>query len=259
VTNTDVGQLAPGWVLTTVGEVSLVNPRSYLVPPRDDECVSFVPMAAVEAASGQMHAKEVKPYQDVRRGYTPFAEGDVLFAKITPCMENGKIAVAQGLEGGRGCGSTEFHVIRLFEGVSNRLMMYYLLQDEFHGEARKHMTGSAGQLRVPAQYLVEALFPLPPLAEQHRIVAEIEKQFTRLDASVAALKRAQANLERYWASELKAACEGKLVPQDPADEPASVLLERIRAERATSPNPLRLRRGLKIPLAAGGEGPGGEA
>jgi type I restriction enzyme S subunit len=74
-------------------------------------------------------------------------------------------------------------------------------------------------------------FPLPPLPEQHRIVAEIEKQLTRLDAGVAALRRAQANLRRYKATVLKAACEGRLVPQDPADEPAATLLQRILAER----------------------------
>ena len=73
--------------------------------------------------------------------------------------------------------------------------------------------------------------PLPPLPEQRRIVAEIEKQFTRLDAGVAALKRVQANLKRYRASVLKAACEGRLAPQDPADEPADRLLARILAER----------------------------
>jgi type I restriction enzyme S subunit len=73
--------------------------------------------------------------------------------------------------------------------------------------------------------------PLPPLPEQHRIVAEIEKQLTRLDAGVAALRRAQTNLRRYRATVLKAACEGRLVPQDPADEPAAALLERILAER----------------------------
>jgi type I restriction enzyme, S subunit len=79
--------------------------------------------------------------------------------------------------------------------------------------------------------LYSQVIPIAPLPEQHRIVAEIEKQFTRLDAGVAALKRVQANLKRYKASVLKAACEGRLVPQDPNDEPASKLLERILAER----------------------------
>jgi type I restriction enzyme S subunit len=81
------------------------------------------------------------------------------------------------------------------------------------------------------QFLLKERIPLPPLPEQHRIVAEIEKQFTRLDTGVAALKRVQANLRRYRASVLKAACEGRLAPQDPADEPADRLLARILAER----------------------------
>jgi type I restriction enzyme S subunit len=101
-------------------------------------------------------------------------------------------------------------------------------------------------------------FPVPPLAEQQRIVAEVERHLSVIQAAenivAANLKRS----ERLRQSILKQAFSGKLVPQDPADEPASVLLERIRADRATSPNPLRLRRGLKIPLSAGGEAPGGE-
>jgi type I restriction enzyme S subunit len=86
---------------------------------------------------------------------------------------------------------------------------------------------------VSIDQLADHHFPLPPLAEQHRIVAEVEKYFTRLEAGVAALKRAQAGLRRYKAAVLKAACEGRLVPQDPADEPASELLKRVLAERRT--------------------------
>lgn len=120
---TEMWPLPQGWEGTTLGEVSLVNPRSFIQPPEENQPVSFVPMAAVEAASGQMHAKEVKLYHAVRKGYTPFSEGDVLFAKITPCMENGKIAVAEGLEDGRGCGSTEFHVLRnVLDGMALQLV-----------------------------------------------------------------------------------------------------------------------------------------
>ena len=89
----------------------------------------------------------------------------------------------------------------------------------------------AQPVSVSSASAIRILFPLPPLPEQHRIVAEIEKQFTRLDAGVAALKRVQANLKRYRASVLKAACEGRLASQDPADEPADRLLARILAER----------------------------
>ena len=253
-----VHTLPDGWVATTLGEICLVNPHFFTEPVQDDREVSFVPMAAVEAGTGRMDSTRTRPYRDVRSGYTRFAEGDVLFAKITPSMENGKVAVARDLTNGSGCGSTEFHVLRPFEGVYGNLLPFFLLQDAFRGEARSHMAGTAGQLRVPAGFLEEAAFPLPPLAEQHRIVAEIEKQLTRLDASVAALKRVQANLKRYRASVLKAACEGRLVPTEAElaraegrdYEPADRLLQRILAERRARWESQQNRRGkYKEPTA----------
>ena len=198
-----------------------------------------------------MDLSQVRPYGEVSKGYTRFSEGDVLFAKITPCMENGKIAIARGLNNGRGCGSTEFHVLRPHEGVSRDFLYFFLLQDEFRKEAQRNMSGTAGQLRVPAAWLNDANILLPPLAEQHRIVAEIETQFTRLDASVAALRRAQGNLKRYRASVLKDACEGRLVPTEAEMarsegrdyEPADVLLERILAQRRARWESQEKRRG----------------
>ncbi len=196
-------------------------------------------MAAVEAGTGRLNATQKRPYGEVRKGYTRFSEGDVLFAKITPSMENGKIAIAKGLANGGGCGSTEFHVLRPERGVVDSFLLYFLLQDSFRAEARRHMGGTAGQLRVPSGFLEDATLPLAPLAEQRRIVAAIEQHFTRLDAAVAALERAQANLRRYRASVLKVACEGRLAPTEAElardegreYETADALLERILAER----------------------------
>ena len=233
------GDLPYGWVSTAIAEVCAVNPRAFTKTITDDDAVSFVPMAAVEAGTGGMDASQVRDYGEVRKGYTRFSEGDVLFAKITPCMENGKIAIAKGLTNYAGCGSTEFHVVRPPDEVSNEYLAYFLLREEFRKEAQRHMAGTAGQLRVPPSFLSEAAFPLPPLPEQRRIVAEIEKQFTRLDASVAALRRTQANLKRYRASVLRAACSGELAPTEAElaraegreYETADVLLERILAER----------------------------
>ena len=235
-----VGYALPdGWAATTLGKACLINPRFFTDPVEDDRELTFLPMAAVEAGTGRIDPSQTRLFADVRKGYTKFSEGDVLFAKITPSMENGKVAVAKGLTNNCGCGSTEFHVLRPRKGISGDFLLFFLLQNAFRGEAQGHMAGTAGQLRVPAGFLERAEFILPPLPEQRRIVAEIEKQFTRLDASVAALKRVQANLKRYRASVLKAACEGRLVPTE-ADlaraegrdyESADLLLERILAER----------------------------
>ena len=119
------------------------------------------------------------------------------------------------------------HVLRAVSGVtSNSYVCHYLNLFDFH----EYVTGTT-RLKLNQSQMNKIPIPLAPLPEQYHIVAKIEEQFTRLDAGVAALKRARANLKRYKAAVLKAACEGKLVAQDPSDEPASELLKRILAER----------------------------
>ena len=142
-----------------LGEVCLINPRSFVNSIEDETFLSFVPMAAVEAGTGQMDSGRVGPYKEVSKGYTRFSEGDVLFAKITPCMENGKIAIAKGLTNGSGCRSTEFHVLRTLRGVAREFLMSLLLQDEFRKQAQRNMSGTAGQLRVRSAFLHEVSFP----------------------------------------------------------------------------------------------------
>jgi type I restriction enzyme S subunit len=219
-----------------------LNPRAERAALSDDLEVSFVPMAAVEAGSGRMDATAVRWFGDVKKGYTTFREGDVLFAKITPCMENGKMAVARGLRNGVGCGSTEFHVLRPRPGVDAHYVYHFVSSASFRGEAAHHMTGAVGQKRVPVAFLERCEIPLPGLDEQRRIVAEIEKQFSRLDEAVANLKRVKSNLKRYKAAVLKAAAEGRLVPTEAElartegrmYESGAELLVRILEERRAS-------------------------
>ncbi|WHZ14058.1 MAG: Type I restriction-modification system, specificity subunit S [Nitrospira sp.] len=223
------------WPLKPLSEVVDLNPRLDKSAYRDDLEVSFVPMAAVEAGSGRMDVSQTKQFSAVKKGYTPFKESDVLFAKITPCMENGKMAVVPRLTSELGFGSTEFHVLRPHERVDSRFIYYFVSSQNFRREAAHRMTGAVGQKRVPQSFLEEALIPVPLFDDQRRIVAEIEKKFSRLDEAVANLKRVKVNLKRYKASVLKAAVEGKLTEawrkQHPDIEPASKLLERILAER----------------------------
>lgn len=187
-----------------------LNPRSNRSALPDASKVSFVPMAAVEAASGRMDATAIRPFSEIKKGYTVFREGDVLFAKITPCMENGKIAVARGLHNGVGCGSTEFHVLRPRSGVDPHYIYHFVSSARFRAEAAHHMTGAVGQKRVPTAFLEHCEIPLPDLDEQRRILAELEKQFSRLDEAVANLKRVKTSLRRYKAAVLADALEGTL-------------------------------------------------
>ncbi len=216
-----------------------LNPRRWEVEPSEDDLVSFVPMASVGAISGKIDTSQRQPWSTVKKGYTSFQDGDVLFAKITPSMENGKCAVARGLIEGRGVGSTELHVLRPTSAIHPYLLFYFLLQESYRREARARMKGAAGQLRVPPEFIRETQFYLPPLPEQRRIVEEIERRFSQLEAGIAALERAKANLKNYRASVLQAACEGRLVPTEAElartegreYEPADQLLTRILKER----------------------------
>ena len=233
------GLLPPGWMWSAIGEVFTVNPPNG-TSLADDSLVSFVPMPAVEAGTGRMNAGDAKQFMEVKKGLTPFIDGDLLFAKITPSMENGKIAVAKGLIGGIGFGSTEFHVARPHAGMLSDYLRFFLMQQAVRQEAKANMTGTAGQRRVPTDYFASLPLPLPPLAEQRRIVDEIDRQLTRLDAAVDALRDARTKLRRYRASVLNAAVAGRLVPTEAAlardegrdYEHASALLERIARERA---------------------------
>ena len=197
-----MSQLPDGWTLTSLGAVADVNPAPTQHAERD-ELVSFVPMAAVEVGTGHLDASDQRPLSALAgKSYRSFAEGDILFAKITPCMENGKIAIASGLAHGTGFGSTEFHVIRPHQAAHPRYLLHFLLQSKFRRDARRQMTGTAGQLRVPTRYLSEAAVPLPPFAEQERIVAAIEEEFSRIDAGVASLAHAETRLTAMRAATL---------------------------------------------------------
>ena len=132
-----------------------------------------------------------RPYSEVCKGFTYFAENDVLFAKITPCMENGKGGVATNLVNGAGFGSTEFHVLRPISGLSNPYWLYIITMfPKFRVDAEKVMTGSGGQRRVPISYLSDYTISLPPI--------ELQKQFAafvrQTDKSKFAVHQTVSNL-----------------------------------------------------------------
>lgn len=172
--------LPPGWRWVRLGEVCAINPRRSR-PGRDEEApTSFVPMHAVDEITGQITAMQTRPYAGVRRAYTYFEEGDMLFAKITPCMENGKAAIARGLIDGIGFGSTEFHILRPGADVMAEWVWLYARQERFRQTAKRAFRGGVGQQRVPQKFLESSSIPLPPLDEQRRIVAKVEMLMERV-------------------------------------------------------------------------------
>ena len=189
-------ELPSGWELVTLEDVAEINPRNRVDLELDD-LVTFVPMAAVNEVSGTVVNGVSRPLHEVNRGFTQFAEGDVIFAKITPSMENGKSAVAVGLDNGIGFGSTEFHVLRSNGAVLPEYLWRFVRQKSFREDAQKVMSGAVGQQRVPAEYLKSHRLPLPPLPEQKRIVAKITTLTDRIARAQADLGHVPTLVERY--------------------------------------------------------------
>ena len=225
--------LPDGWTLVRVSEVCEVNPRK---PAKDalpdDALVTFVPMSSVDEHLGVIAEPEERPFGDLRpRSYTAFAEGDVLLAKITPCFENGKVALAEGLSNDLGFGSTEFHVFRSTGAILPEYLYRYFRQKSFRDRGKISMTGTSGHLRVPTDYVKEFQLPLSPLAEQKRIVAKVEGLLEKVNAAQAKLARMPAVLKRFRQSVLAAACSGQLTDEwrdGTAMEATTQLLARLR-------------------------------
>lgn len=163
------------YTLKKLGECVEINPRRDTIPLADSELVSFVPMPSVNEEGYLQDVADVE-FGSVKKGFTYFKNGDILFAKITPCMENGKGAIAERLTNGIGMGSTEFHVLRPIPGVS---LGYWILAltrlPIFREKAAKNMTGTGGQKRVPSSFLSEFKVGLPPISTQNKF-AMVYKQ-----------------------------------------------------------------------------------
>lgn len=251
-----------------LGDVCEINPKL----PRDHHLgdtsqVSFVPMAAVDEVSGTIRDRQVRRFANVRKGYTYFRDGDVLFAKITPCMENGKAAIARGLIGGVGFGSTEFHVLRAKEPVLPEWLYYFVRREPFRQAARRNFTGTGGQQRVPASFLANAEIPVPPLDEQRRIVDLLSRAEGIVRLRREAQKKAAeiipalfvdmfgdpAANPRGWNIEAMSDVCGTCRTRDPQSDPDATFkyvdIGSIDARRGEVSNPKRLR-GAEAPSRA---------
>lgn len=187
---------------TKLSDLAVFNPSKSEIRELDDDLVvSFVEMASV-SNNGFIEKTVDKPLKEVRKGsYTYFAENDIILAKITPCMENGKCALATGLTNRIGMGSSEFHVIRANDKVNNKFLFLLLNRDSVRKVAEQNMTGSSGHRRVPITFYESLQVPVPPLAEQEKIVQQIEA----LEAQIAQAQKViddapaqkQAILQKY--------------------------------------------------------------
>ena len=244
-------ELPSNWAWSRFSSAFIINPRNNLP---DDTEVSFVPMSLIQEGYANNHACEIKTWEKVKSGFTHFAENDIGVAKITPCFENKKSVVFNDLRNGFGAGTTELHIIRT---VGNAIYPEYVLwnikTDAFVSNGVNAFSGAVGQKRIGKDFIEKSLMPIAPTSEQKRIVESISMAFECIDKIDASIETFNLDINAVKRNILDLAVRGKLVPQDPADEPASVLLERIIAEKEELIKQGKIKRDKKESIIFKGE------
>lgn len=215
------------WEQCSLSDVCTVNPKKADTKDLPDELeVSFFPMPALSEIYGEITDPQTRLLKEVRSGFTNFSEGDVVFAKITPCMENGKSAVVGKLVNDIGYGTTEFFVLRCSDRLYNRFL-YHLVRDKlFRDKAKAVMAGAVGQQRVPKRYLETYKLNLPKFNEQREIVRILDGSFAKEQQTKEAAEAVLDQIELMKKSILARAFRGELGTNDPNEESAVELLKR---------------------------------
>ncbi len=200
------------WPTFRLGDVVEFRPakkevRATVLP---DSLVSFLPMEDLGLFQKYVVPRLSRPFNEVERQYTFFAENDLLIAKITPCFENGKMGIAQGLESGFGFGSSEYIVARASERTCSDYLFYLLSKKSLRKQLADRMTGSVGHKRVKQDLIAELQISIPPLDEQKRIVAKLDLIKSELDRQREILVSKELETERLRSSILTAAFSGEL-------------------------------------------------
>lgn len=179
-----LGEIPAGWDVDRLRFHVNVNPtKSELGALPPDLLVSFVPMEAV-CEYGGIDLQQTKELEEVSSGYTYFKDGDVIVAKITPCFENGKGSIAEGLNNGIGFGTTELHVLRPLDDFDKKYLFYVTISHSFRNIGNSYMYGAGGQKRVPEDFIRNLMHPAPPLPEQKSIASFLDERTARIDAIV---------------------------------------------------------------------------
>ena len=222
-------ELPDGWAWVRINTACIINPRNNI---DDNTEVSFVPMANISEGYANSFVSDSRLWRKVKTGYTHFAENDIGIAKITPCFENKKSVVFTGLINGYGAGTTELHIIRTISGlIVPEYLLCFAKRNDFILGGVQTFSGDVGQQRVTKDYIANYLFSLPPLNEQKQIISGIKEAYYIIENIEKTKLSLIEDVNKAKSKILDLAIRGKLVPQNPNDEPASVLLERIRAEK----------------------------
>lgn len=224
-----LGEIPVHWKVKRLKHAATLNPKvSEVRSLASNTEVSFVPMEAVGEYGG-LNLTLSREFSDVATGYTYFCDGDVLVAKITPCFENGKGSIAEGLLNGIAFGTTELHVIRCGPGLDKRFTLYLTMSDAFRKLGEAEMYGAGGQKRVPASFVEDLKYPLPPLSEQCAIAAFLDRKTAKTDALIARKEQLIQLLQEKRAALISRAVTKGLDSDAPMKDPGVEWLEEIPA------------------------------
>lgn len=201
-----IGMIPEGWGLERLKYRAALNPNIDLPSLSDDSDVTFIPMDHLKKG---YHLRSITSYEKVKKGYVIFENNDILMAKVTPCLENGNLAIASQLINGIGFGSTEINVIRC-KCIKNKYLYYLLQCDGYINKATYEMYGVAGLKRLDPSFIPNSLIPIPPQAEQQRIVSYLDAKYAEIDALIAANDKTISQLREYRQSIIFEAVTGKV-------------------------------------------------
>lgn len=222
----DVGM--ESWDKTILKNVCKVNPKKIDTNRLlDDLEVSFFPMASLSEIYGEITEPQTRLLKDVKNGFTNFSEGDVVFAKITPCMENGKSAIIGKLVNGIGYGTTEFYVLRCSENLYNRYLYHMVRDTSFRNKAKAVMSGAVGQQRVPKSFMENYPLNLPSVPEQTEIVRILDDLLAKEQQAKEAAEAVLEQIDLMKKSILARAFRGELGTNNPTEESAVELVKKI--------------------------------
>lgn len=227
-----------GWLISTLAEVCQLKPPKSEARERvsASSLVSFLPMEDLGIDVKFVRASQTRALSAVVGSYTYFADGDVLLAKITPCFENGKLGIADDLKNGMGFGSSEYFVFRPDPTVSKEWLYYFLSRETFRAEGAARMSGAVGHKRVSKEFIETYPIPVPPLAQQQRIVALLDEAFEGLATATANAENNRQNARGLFESHLQSVFDRRGHDWAETHKPLSELCELIvDCEHKTAP------------------------
>ena len=226
-------EIPESWVWVRIASVVTLNPKNELP---DDIETAFIPMPCISDGYRDEHTYEIQKWGSIKKGFTHFADRDIGIAKITPCFQNRKSVVFKNLPNGYGAGTTELSIVRVIEEtLSKEFLLWFFKSEYFISNGKKSFTGTAGQQRIHKDYLATCMLPLPPLAEQKRIVAKIEELLPLIERYEKAWSRLEDFNKRFPVDMQKSiqqmAIQGKLVEQRSEEGTGEELYKQIQAEK----------------------------